>query len=109
MNNLLKSALRPQEAPRPPQERPKSLQEAPKSALGGSKRASRDPKSRPRGLNNSKDALLRCPATECKAGMPKNGGRAAVMPLGASQYVENNKFNNTNYLIDLSVGLYSLT
>ena len=67
------------------QERPKRLQEAPKSPPEGSKRASRDPKSRSRGLYNSKDALLRCPATECKTGMPKNGGRAAVMPLGARQ------------------------
>ena len=80
----------PQEAPRPPQKRPKRLQEAPKSAPGGSNRTSRDPKSRSRGLYNSKDALLRCPATECKTGIPKNGGRAAVMPLGArpSGYVD---------------------
>ena len=69
-----------QEAPRPPQERPKRLQEAPKSAPRGSKRTSTDPKSRSRGLYNSKDVLLRCPATECKTGMPKAGGRAAVSP-----------------------------
>ena len=99
-----------QEAPGSPPECLKRPQEAPKSAPGGSKRASRDPKSRSRGLktlqdrpkrlqktprtlniqrgtwSNSKDALLRCPATECKTGMPKNGGRAAVMPLGARQF-----------------------
>jgi len=48
------------------------LQEAPKSPPGGSKKASRDPKSRSRELYKSKDALLRSPATECKTGMPKN-------------------------------------
>ena len=78
------------EAPRPPQERPKRLQEAPKSAPRGSKRPSRDPKSRSRGLYNSKDALLRCPATECKAGMPKNGGRAAVSPQRGRQSAARN-------------------
>ena len=74
-----------QEAPRASQECPEGLQEVPKSAPGGSKRASRDPKSRPRGLYNSKDGLLRCPATECKAGMPKASGRAAVSPQRGRQ------------------------
>ena len=74
-----------QEAPRPPQERPKRLQETPKSAPGGSKRPSREPKCRSRGLCNSNDALLRCHITECKAGMPKAGGRAAVSPARGRQ------------------------
>ena len=34
---------------------------------------------------NSKDALLRCPATEWRAGMPKTGGRAAVSPQRGRQ------------------------
>ena len=74
-----------QEAPGSLQERSKRPQEASKSTPGGSKRASRDPKSRSRGLYNSKDALLRCPATECKPGMPKAGGRAAVSPQRGRQ------------------------
>ena len=74
-----------QEPPRPPQERPKRLQEAPKSAPGGSKRTSTDPKCQSRGLCNSNDALLRRHITECKAGMPKDGGRAAVSPQRGRQ------------------------
>ena len=83
--HILVASKTVQEAPKKPQDPFKRLQEAPKSAPGGSKRASRDPKSRPRGLYNSKDALLRCPAADCTAGMPKNGGRAAVSPQRGRQ------------------------
>ena len=34
---------------------------------------------------NSKDALLRCPGTNRRAGMPKDGGRAAVSPQRGRQ------------------------
>ena len=90
----------PQEAPRPLQERPKSLQEAAKSAPGGSKRASRHPESRSRGLKSLKTHPKRLQKTlrtlsiqtkhfeelqRCPARMPKVGGRAAVSPQRGRQ------------------------
>ena len=78
------------------QEAPKRPQDPPKSTPGGSKRASRDPKSRSRGLKTLQETprapkrqrrLLRSPKSTYPTGLAPNrrknkGGRAAVIPLG---------------------------
>ena len=80
---------------RRPKRFPRDPQEAPKSTPGGSKRASRDPKSRaglktlqetPRGSKRQR-RLWRSPKTTYPIGLAPNrrkkkGGRAAVIPLG---------------------------
>ena len=97
---------RPQEAPKRPQDPSKSSQETAKSAPGGSKKVSRDHKSRPRGLRTLQ-RCLEAPKTtptsrkkgakmfqiveiaginETQSPGPKSqkekGGRAAVNPKG---------------------------
>ena len=78
----------PQEAPRGPQETPRAGQEGSrpsKIAPRGSKRHRGRLTSKRGTWSNSKDALLRCPATEWRTGMPKDGGRAAVSPQRGRQ------------------------
>ena len=85
-----------QEAPRPPQDPLKRLQEAAKRVPGGPKRPPRVPQEAPRGPPETPRAgqegsLLRSPKSTYPKGLASNrgmkkGGRAAVMPLGASQY-----------------------
>ena len=78
----------PQEAPRGPQEIPRAGQEGSrpsKIAPRGSKRHRGRLTSKRGTWSNSKDALLRCPATEWRTGMPKDGGRAAVSPQRGRQ------------------------
>jgi hypothetical protein len=70
-----------QETPRAGQEGSRPSKIAPR----GSKRHRGCLTSKRGTWSNSKDALLRCPATEWQAGMPKDGGRAAVSPQRGRQ------------------------
>ena len=84
-----------QEAPKRPQDPLKRLQEAAKRVPGGPKRPPRVPQEAPRGPPETPRAgqegsLLRSPKSTYPKGLASNrgmkkGGRAAVMPLGASQ------------------------
>ena len=98
-----------QEAPKRPQDSPKSAQRGSKRPPRAPQEAPRRPQETifesqwlskcrnifPRSCHthmfsekqpiNSKDALLRCPGTNRRAGMPKDGGRAAVSPQRGRQ------------------------
>ena len=71
----------PKTPPRAPQVAPKRPPDRPKSAQRGSRRPPRVPQEAPR----RHEETTKGRQTECKAGLPKTGGRAAVSPQRGRQ------------------------